>query len=175
MQELVWIGAVLCAVCAGCSDSWSRRIPNWLTVPAAVVGLGLNAIGSGWSGVWKALAGAGLALGLLLPLVCLRGLGAGDWKLMGALGAFLGPKQILWVLFGAIFVAGLMAIIQVFWRRRVETTLSNLGELIRGAFVFRLRPHPVITLDNPAAPSLPFGVAVAVTVLIFFWIQGPGI
>jgi len=57
-----------------------------------------------------ALLGAGLGLLLLLPFVFLRSLGAGDWKLAGALGAFVGPGVLLDLLMGSIFVAGIMAL-----------------------------------------------------------------
>ena len=52
-----------------------------------------------------AFFGMALGLALLLPFVLVRSLGAGDWKLVGALGACLGPRSLLAVLFGAILVA----------------------------------------------------------------------
>ena len=50
----------------------------------------VHSVFAGWHGLVASLEGAGLALAVLLPLVLLRGLGAGDWKLMGAVGAFPG-------------------------------------------------------------------------------------
>jgi prepilin peptidase CpaA len=175
MREIVWVTALICAMGAGLCDWRSRIIPNWLTVSSLLIGLVLNVVGWGWKGLGASLAGALVALLLLLPLVLLRSLGAGDWKLMGALGAFLGPKQILFVLFGTIFVTGIMAAAQVIWRRRVAKTLDNMGELMRATFTFGFKPHPRITLDNPDAPNLPFGVAVAVTMLIGCWLVRAGV
>jgi Flp pilus assembly protein protease CpaA len=68
------------------------------------VGVLANFIIFGWPGCKLALLGAGLGLLLLLPFVALRSLGAGDWKLVGALGAFLGPQRLLLVLFGTFLV-----------------------------------------------------------------------
>src|ERR1043166_2446284 len=112
--------AVLLAGWAGWLDWRSRRIPNWLTVPALLLGIAVNAIAGGVAGGEAGLLGAGLGLALLLPFVLLRGLGAGDWKLMGALGAFLGPGRLLVVLFGTILIAGLMAVVEMVRRRRVK-------------------------------------------------------
>ncbi len=161
MDERVWIPALLLVVWAGWLDLRSRRIPNWLTVPALLLGLGVNTIILGWDGTKVALGGAGLALGLLLPFVLLRGLGAGDWKLMGALGAWLGPIQTLFVLLATILIAGIVASWLITWHRRWKETLSNLRELML-ACCFGLFPHKVITLNNPRLLTVPFGTAAAV-------------
>jgi prepilin peptidase CpaA len=51
-------------------------------------------------------------LGLLLPFVLLHILGAGDWKLAGALGAFTGPGLLIDLLLLSVVVAGVIAIIK---------------------------------------------------------------
>ena len=162
MHNLIWILALAFVGWAGWMDWHTRRIPNWLTVPALAAGLTLNTVAGGWSGTKMALGGAGLALALLLPLVWLRSMGAGDWKLMGALGAFLGATQFLFVLFGTILVMGLMGVVQVTRARQWKRTLGNMKELVFGFFVAGLRVHPVINMDNPRMLTLPFGVGVAV-------------
>jgi prepilin peptidase CpaA len=128
----------------------------------------MHTVVAGWSGAIASLEGAGLALVILLPLVLLRGLGAGDWKLMGAVGAFLGPLMLLFVLLGSIFVSGFMAIVAILRTQRVGETLRNIVVLVRGFFAFGLRANPKISLDNPALLKVPFGVAVAVSTLICF-------
>ena len=171
----MWILAVVFAGCAGWVDWRSRRIPNWLTVPAFLAGVAANTALSGWHGTRMALAGAFLPLLLLLPVVLLRGLGAGDWKLMGALGAILGWKQILLVLFTTIVVAGILALGQMIRRKRVFVTLANLWELVRGFFVFGLKPHPEFTLDNPGSATLPFGVAAAAATVLCYGVAVVGL
>ena len=88
---LIWALTLTFTIWAGWLDWRTRKIPNWLTVSGFVAGLGIHTIVGGWHGALASLQGAGLALLVLLPLVLLRGLGAGDWKLMGAVGALLGP------------------------------------------------------------------------------------
>jgi prepilin peptidase CpaA len=109
LKQGVWMLATIPAVIAGWTDWHTRRIPNRLTVPALFFGIAVNTLALGWAGVKMSLLGAGLGLGLLLPFVLLRSLGGGDWKLIGALGAFLGPPRLLNVLLITVLTAGLMA------------------------------------------------------------------
>ncbi len=126
----MWVLAAVLAVGGGWMDWRSRRLPNWWTVSGLAVGVALNAALLGWPGARSALLGAGLGLLVLFPFVWVRAMGGGDWKLMGALGALLGPAQLLIVLYVSAITAGVMAVIEIFRRRRVRQTLSNLGRLI---------------------------------------------
>ena len=111
MQRLVSPGAadvhmvvlVLLLIVAAAIDVRTMRIPNWLTVTGAVMGLGLSAaipwqeLGPRWAldGFLWALGGMAAGLVLLLPLYALHVMGAGDVKLMGMVGAFVGMQQIV--------------------------------------------------------------------------------
>jgi prepilin peptidase CpaA len=166
MREGLWVLTAVLAVAAGWTDWRSRRIPNWLTVPGFLLGLALNGAASGWSGARDSLLGTALGLGLLLPFVLVRSLGAGDWKLVGALGSCLGPQPLITVLLGALLVAGVMALVLIVWKRRVRQTLRNLGHML-AAFVTLHLPGRELSLDNPQSLKVPFGVAVAVSVLLY--------
>jgi prepilin peptidase CpaA len=158
--------AVVLAVTAGVTDWRSRRIPNWLTVPGLLVGIAANAATGGWSGVKTSLLGAGLGLLLLLPFVILRSLGAGDWKLAGALGAFVGPGVLINLLMVSVFVAGIMAVGLVIYKHRVKETLGNMGRLLGSMLMFRM-PAAEVSLENPQSLKIPYGVALALTTLFF--------
>jgi prepilin peptidase CpaA len=166
LKQGVWMLATIPALLAGWTDWRSRRIPNWLTVPALLLGIAANSFAMGWTGAKDSLLGAGLGLGLLLPFVLVRSLGGGDWKLVGALGAFLGPPRLLAVLLGTILVAGVMAVILIVWKKRVGQTLRNLGHMVGALFTFHL-PGTEVSLDNPESLKIPFGVAVAVAVVLY--------
>src|SRR5437764_4567392 len=125
-RTITWSVTVLFTCLAAAWDWRSRKIPNWITVPGFVAGVTLHAALTGWAGAIFALEGAGLALVMLLPLVMLRAFGAGDWKLMGAVGAFLGWRLFLFVLAGSIFASGFMAIVQMYRVGRVMETLRNM-------------------------------------------------
>ena len=167
--QFIWMLTLALTFLAALLDWRSRRIPNWLTVPGLLSGVLIHALIGGWHGTLFALEGAGLALLILLPLVMLRALGAGDWKLMGAVGAFVGPVMFLFVLLGSIFASGIMAVVQVLRMGRVTETLRNMLTLVRGFFSFGLRKNPEISLDNPRLLKLPFGVAVAAATLVCFY------
>jgi prepilin peptidase CpaA len=174
VSQKVWVLTVVFASWAAWTDFRTRRIPNWLTVSGFLLGIGANSIFGGWRGAVTSLEGAGLALGLLLPLVLLRGLGAGDWKLMGAMGALMGWRAMLFLLIVSLVASGLMAVVQMIAMRRAKQTLMNTFALAKGLVTFGLRTSPGITLDNRTLLKLPFGVAVgAATVLSFALVHWP--
>jgi prepilin peptidase CpaA len=165
-REGALILPTLLAIAGGWTDWRSRRIPNWLTVPGLVLGIAVNSWLHGWPGARASLLGAGLGLALLLPFVLIRSLGAGDWKFVGALGAFLGPENLLTVLVLGILVNGLMALIMIVRKKRLRETLRNLGRML-AAFLTMHLPGPDLTLDNPDLVKVPFGVAVAIAVILY--------
>jgi prepilin peptidase CpaA len=154
--------ALVVAAVAGYTDLRSRRI----TVSAALAGLVVNGIAGGWGGLKTSLLGAGLGLLLLLPFVLLRSLGAGDWKLAGALGACVGWQVLAHLLIGSIFVAGIMAFALVIYKRRLMQTLRNIGRMLGFMLRFHM-PGPEVSLDNPQSLKIPYGVALAFTTLCY--------
>jgi len=167
----IWILTLALTLYAGWTDYRTRRIPNWLTVSGLFVGITANSILGGWRGALHSVEGAGLALGLLLPVVLLRGLGAGDWKLMGAVGALTSWQTMLFILIVAIFVSAAMGIVQMIATRRVKITLRNLLTLGKGLATFGLRADLAeISLDNPTVLKVPFGVGVAVATMASFFL-----
>jgi prepilin peptidase CpaA len=126
----------------------------------------VNTIAGRWTGAKASLLGAGLGLLLLLPFVVIKALGAGDWKLIGAIGACLGSARLVEVLIGSVLVAGVMAAGMIIYKGRGRQALVNMGHMLR-AFLTMHLPGPQVSLDNPDAVKIPFGVAVALTVVLF--------
>jgi prepilin peptidase CpaA len=166
MLQSGWVLAVFLAAWAGVMDWRYRRIPNWLTVTGLVAGIAVNAIAGGWAGTKSSLLGAGLGLLILLPFVVIKALGAGDWKLIGAIGACLGPSRLIAVLVGSMLVAGVMAVVLIIYKGRLRQAIGNMGRMLQAFFTLHL-PGAEVSLDNPDAVKIPFGVAVAFTVLLF--------
>ena len=126
----------------------------------------MNVLAWGWPGLKASLLGAGLGLMVLLPFVFLRSLGAGDWKLAGALGAFVGWQVLADLLMGSVFVAGIMALGLVIYKRRLKETLGNIGRLLASMLTLRM-PGAEVSLDNPQSLKVPYGVALALTTLLY--------
>ncbi len=166
MKLAILAGAIFLSLIAAYTDLRSRRIPNWLTVPGFAVGVVASTILGGWSGLKDSLLGTGLAFALLLPFWLLRSLGAGDLKFAAALGAYTGPGRLIDILIGSVFVAGLMALILVVYKGRLIETLKNIGHILVSLVTFRL-PGPHVTIDNPNALTIPKGVALALTVVLY--------
>jgi prepilin peptidase CpaA len=101
-----------------------------------------------------------------LPFVFLRSLGAGDWKLAGALGAFVGWDVLLNLLMGSVLVAGIMAFGLIIYKRRFKQTMRNIAGMLASIFMFRM-PGAEVSLDNPESLKVPYGVALALTTLAF--------
>jgi prepilin peptidase CpaA len=173
LKPVILLGAELLAVVAGWTDFRSRRIPNWLTVPGLLLGLAMNTALGRWDGLKTSLLGAAVGLVLLLPFVLLRSLGAGDWKLAGALGAFTGPGRLVDLLLGSVFVAGVMAVCLVIYKGRTRQTIRNIGHILVSLVTFQL-PGDRVSLDNPDSLKVPYGVALAFTVVLYgiFWKLG---
>lgn len=169
---VIFVGALCLAGWAGWLDWRYRRIPNWLTVPALLLGWALSATLWRWPGFKASLAGSGLCLGVLLPFVLARGLGAGDWKLMAALGAYLGPYRVLIVLLGTVLIAGVMSVVEIIRQRKVLETFKNIWVLLIAYSTFHVSNARVITLDNPGLLKVPFGVAAAFSTGAFFAVIG---
>lgn len=91
-------------------DLRSLRIPNALTAPAALVGLGYQVATAGLPGLKSGVLGLLVGLGILLIPFLLGGLGGGDVKLLAALGAWLGPRGILFAALYSGLAGGLLAL-----------------------------------------------------------------
>jgi prepilin peptidase CpaA len=96
-------------------DFATARVPNWLTLPAAIGALAWHAAAGGWAGMLASAAGWLVGIALLLVPWLLGGTGAGDAKLMGAVGAFLGPKGCFVAFLGTALVGGVAAVALLAW------------------------------------------------------------
>ena len=166
MNKLIWILSAAFALTAGITDLRWRRIPNWLTYSAIPMAILLHGLADGWRGAMHSLVGAAVGLGVLLPFVLIRSLGGGDWKLVGGLGAFLGPARLIQVLIYTLLINGVIALVMVIWKKRLGRTLRNLGRMFAAFFKLHL-PGQDLTIDNPEAAKVPFGVAASIPVLLY--------
>jgi prepilin peptidase CpaA len=157
---------VLSLVAAVCDLLW-RRIPNWLTVPAFLLGLAWHIV----QGTWReALLGLLLAVVIYLPLWLVGGRGAGDLKLMAALGTWLGPAAWIQVFVLTALIGGLWALVLVIAKRRVIATIKNIFGILRSLVTGRKPAH---RLGSAGAIAVPHGAIVALAMLAWIAVMRP--
>lgn len=111
MSQLVpQISLIAVLLTAVTTDLRSYSIPNWLTLPAMACGLLTHTLINGTGGLVVSLEGLGLGLGLFLIFYLMGGMGAGDVKLMAAVGSFLGPRGVLYAAMLTGLLGGLYAV-----------------------------------------------------------------
>jgi prepilin peptidase CpaA len=93
------------------SDLSEHRIPNMITLFGALIGIGGHLYLGGLQGAAFALGGFALGMACLLPFYVLGGMGAGDVKMMGAIGAFVGPQAALLAVGVALVCGALGALV----------------------------------------------------------------
>jgi prepilin peptidase CpaA len=165
-----WFGAFALAAAACWFDVRTRRIPNWLTFPAAFLGLVVASVAHSGPGTVASAAGLVVGLALFFPLFFLKGLGAGDVKLMGALGAWLGTSVIVGVAFYTSLAGGALAVALLVKHRYARQAAQNLWLLFTHWRVFGIQPLDSLTLDTSAGPKLPYALPIAAGVTLAFWL-----
>jgi len=164
-----WIGAFALAGVACWFDVRTRRIPNGLTFAAAALGLVAATVIHGGHGTVSSVAGVVVGLALFFPLFLLKGLGAGDVKLMGALGAWLGTSVVFGVAFYTALAGGLLALGLIAAHGYGRQAARNIWLLLTHWRVSGIRPLDSLTLETSAGPKLPYALPIAAGVALAFW------
>ncbi|MBS1170685.1 MAG: hypothetical protein H6R01_1603 [Burkholderiaceae bacterium] len=177
---------VLCILllCACWIDARNHRIPNWLVLTGAALGLILNTVlpdGFGFIsflpgavGFWKSLAGLALGLAIPMPLYVLRAMGAGDVKLMAMVGAFLGPMAIVGVILMAFVVGGLLSLMVVLRNGTMKRLFDNLHTMLLSGFIKTTitKELPTIEPASVSAGKMPYALAISGGTFIYFALAG---
>ncbi len=138
-----------------------RRIPDGLVLAGAVSGLALGAWSSGGSGLVTSLLGGLAGFLVFLPFCLLRGMGAGDVKLMGALGTCLGSLAILQVALAASFAGAILALAAAARHGQLAGTFRNTGRLLASWATRGPRVSEELSLENPKALKIPYALPIA--------------
>ena len=151
MTPFEMLPAAVASLAAVIDVRW-RRIPNWLTLAAFAAGVLMQVLRLGASGVVVALAGAALGFCVLLPFYVIHAIGAGDVKLLAALGALLGPQALVSVAIYGALVGGLISALILAKRGLLRRSLSDITT------------NP-LRLQRSGAKA-PYGVAIALGVYL---------
>ena len=129
---------VLVVLAAAVTDLRSRKIPNWITVSGAALGLMIHTAQSGLSGAAWSVAGAALGFGIFIAFYLAGGMGAGDVKLFSAVGALAGPQALVMIFVFTGLLGGIVAVCAALWHRRVRQTFIPYGAVIAGGTLLSL-------------------------------------
>jgi prepilin peptidase CpaA len=166
--EIFAIGIALVAVAW---DLATRRIPNVLTFGAASAALVAHAYIGGWNGAGMAAAGWVAGVALFFPVFALGGMGAGDVKLLGALGAWLGPVAAVWVALYSGIAGGLMGLIVAGFSGYLVQAFTNVFSLLMYWRIVGLKPAPELTLSTHKGPRLAYALPVFAGLMVTIWLQ----
>lgn len=167
-NSIVLWPTVVVVLLASLTDLRDRRIPNWLVLPFLVTGLLLSTVRHGWSGLGQSLLGI-MAAALVMGLFCyLGGMGMGDLKLCAAIGAWVGPSQLLMALVMTGLAGGVMALCWAVAGGFLLETLRGTGDILSGLGKRGLKPHPDLVLDNPLTRRMPYAPAIAIGTICSF-------
>ena len=156
---------------ASVSDLRTRRSPNALTFSAANAGLTFHAVTGGWTDAGWSLAGWFVGALLFFPIFALRGMGAGDVKLLAAVGAWLGPAQTVLVAVLTSIAGGVIALGVALAHRYLGTALRNVWTLLTHWRVAGVQPLPLVTLEGTRGPRLAYAVPIAIGTMVTLWLR----
>lgn len=159
-ESLRWVLLGLLLVVATITDLRERRIPNLLTLAGCIAGLAVGAAVAGIDGFFDSGRGLLLAFALTLPFWLFGWVGAGDVKLVSAVGAFVGGGLVVKTLLAIGVAGGLLAVGALLWRG----LLAKTGERMAATFSLSLTARRWIHVEPGAQESdvrLPYAIAIS--------------
>lgn len=160
------VGAVACL-----TDLRGRRIPNAVTFGGAALAILAALLTRGPSGLLESVAGWLVGCAVFFPFFALGGLGAGDVKLLAAIGAWLGPAGAFWTAIYGGLAGGPLAIGAALYRNYLGQSLMNLWLLLTFWRTAGLRPMPSLTLQSAAGPRLPYALPITAGAVLVIWLR----
>jgi prepilin peptidase CpaA len=169
MSNIVAVAVILVAGAACVTDIRSRRIPNLLTFGAAVAAIVFHTFASGLDGLSAAAFGWMAGTVVFLPIFLLGGMGAGDVKLIAALGAWLGPADALSVGILSFMAGGVLGIVVALCSGYLSTAFRNIRSMVGYWVLAGVRPVPGMTLEQSDAPRLAYALPIFAGTVMTLW------
>ncbi len=154
---------------AAAYDYRFRKIPNWLNLSGLITGFGLNLYFFHSAGAARAAEGMALAIAVYLPFYLLRGMGAGDVKLMAAIGCLVGPSNWFVIFVITALAGGITGVIFSLLKRRLTETCINVSFILKDLLQFRTpySTNPQLDFRNQNSLRLPHGISIAIGSAVF--------
>jgi prepilin peptidase CpaA len=142
-------------------DIRKARIPNWLTFPSIILAIGYWTASNGMEGFLFSVGGVTTGLAALIFFYALGGMGAGDVKLMGAVGGLLGPKWVFVAFLLTGFAGGLYAIGLLAFKGKLIETGKRYWTIFKTFLITRKLIY-VPPAGKAAELRLRYGLAIAI-------------
>jgi prepilin peptidase CpaA len=149
---------IILVTLAAIIDVRSQRIPNYLTLPSCGIGIMYHVLISGTNGLMFSFTGLVLGMCLLLFFYLLGGMGAGDVKLMGAIGALLGWEGVLRAFLFSAIIGGLYSIVAMAKAHVLREFFKNIWGTLKGF----LLTQTVSYIPLNCKLRLHYGLAIAI-------------
>ena len=164
------LAALALGLVAAWSDVRTRSIPNAITLAGALAAFAYFTVTGGAHALLTSAEGWTTGLVLFLPFYLLRGMGAGDVKLIACLGAWLGPGAALQTALYAAIAGGVMAVIVGYASGYLLEALLNVRLLLAHWWTSGPRPLEAVTLDRSRSPRLPYALPIAAGAVVAIWL-----
>ena len=168
----IWVISVTLVV-AALIDGVKLKVPNWLTFPMIFSGWLYSGLWFGWEGLGWSVVGTLVGLALLLPAYAIGGMGAGDVKLLGGVGAWVWPSVTFYAFCVSAVIGGLIALAMVLWRRAWARHQGQFLAILYEILIIR-DPSQLATIAAERKSSmllLPYGIPIAIgTIGCFAWV-----
>jgi prepilin peptidase CpaA len=151
----------------GINDLLTKKIPNWITFPSMALGLAAQAWVLGGAGLLDGGLGLLLGFALFFPMHAFGYMGAGDVKLLMAVGAWLGWRACFQVALLAVLIGASYALAEIIWRGRLLAVVKNTYQFLRALFFPGLVPEP-LKVDEKRKFAFGICITLAVAALIAF-------
>ena len=159
-------------VLATITDIQKHKIPNALSLGGIVIGLTLSAYQNGFDGLLQSLQGMGLGFALFIPFYLLRGMAAGDVKLIAAVGAFVGPKLALAAVAGTLISGSVLAIAYAVFAGGGLAYLQRYGQMAKVMLTTHQLTYFKPTENDAGSKRFPYALAIMVgTYAGYFWVN----
>jgi len=152
-------------IIAGIYDLLYHKIPNWLTFPSMIVGISFYTGFKGLDGFLLSISGLVVGIAVLIIPYLFGGTGAGDVKLMGAVGAFLGAKGVFIAFLATSIVGGIYAIALLALHGYLKEAFKRYWAILK-TFIFTKKFIYVPPSKGEEKPKLRYGVAIALGTII---------
>ena len=165
MEKLPIFLLIIILLIAVIFDIRFHRIPNWLTFPTLIIAIAYHVWTKGFAGLLFGFTGLLVGIAVLIIPYLMGGMGAGDVKLMGAIGGFLGPKNVLLAFLCSAIIGGLYALVPFALSGSVKETFRRYGTMLK-TFLLTQKFINVGPAPCKNGPKVYYGVAIALGTII---------